>query len=163
MIMQSKTESKTEEYLHNNYKGPFMATDVVIRYNDGKDGIVLIERKFEPYGIALPGGLAERMPFHQNAIKEAKEETGLDVILDDIDKPLCVLSELGQDPRAFIASVAYAGRGYGTIKPHEDEDAKKAFNCSYDNLAQLLKEDVWAFEHHRKIIRIFLEQEGYLI
>lgn len=153
-----------KEYLKDRYEGPFCATDIIIRYNNGnKEGLVLIDRKYPPLGRSIPGGIAERMAFDRNAFKEAKEETGLDVILDDIEKPLCVLSEVDQDPRAFIASITYTGRGYGTLKPQQDEDAKTAEVYTYDEINDLLKDGAgWAFpKHHRRILQIFLEQEGY--
>jgi ADP-ribose pyrophosphatase YjhB (NUDIX family) len=156
-----------KEYLKDKYEGPYMATDMVIRYHDidgsGKNGIVLIERKYAPYGIALPGGIAERMQFHENAIKEAKEETGLEIIIDNPDRPLCVLSNPIQDPRAFIACVCYTAQGYGTLKPQEEEDAKWARVFTLDEIVGLLpQEQKWAFPiHHRKELRLYLESVGY--
>ena len=60
----------------------FMTTDIIIEYKqDAKEGIVLIERKYKPYGIALPGGFVEpNDSFAKTAEKESKEETGLDFI-----------------------------------------------------------------------------------
>jgi len=151
--MNKKNNIKTEYSLKDHYNGPLIATDIVIRY---QDGIVLIDRVYEPHGISLPGGMAERMPFPDNAIKEAKEETGLDVILDDRDRPLCVLSELDQDPREFVASVTYVGTGYGILKPKIGEDAKSAIVMPYDDLPRAIKETEWAFSHHPRIIEKFM-------
>jgi len=152
------------EYLKNEYKGPYSATDIVIRYDNGiKEGVVLIERKFFPLGIAWPGGMAEYMTLSQNAIKEAEEETGLEVVLDDPDRPLCVFSEVNQDPRAFISSITYTGIGRGVLKPHKNEDAKKAFIVTLDELAVLLSQpEKWAFpNHHRKIGEKYLREVRY--
>jgi len=152
------------EYLKQEYKGPYSATDIIIRYNDEiKKGVVMIERKFFPFGIAWPGGMAEYMTLSQNAIKEAEEETGLTVVLDDSDRPLCVFSEPTQDPRAFIASIAYTGIGKGILKPHKNEDAKRAFIVTLDELANiLLQPEKWAFpDHHRKIGERYLREVGY--
>jgi len=149
-----------KDYLRRNYSGPYMATDIVIRHEAGsKRGIVLIERKNPPFGLALPGGIAEDIPFYQNAVKEAKEETGLDIEIDDRDRPLCVLSELGQDPREFIASVAYTAKGNGHLRPLRDEDARSAAVYTKDELIELLKKDIWAFPHHKRILNIYLEQK----
>jgi len=154
-----------KEYLKATYTGPYMATDIIIRYNDGKkEGIVLIERKFAPYGLALPGGKCEHISFSENAIKEGREETGLDhIALDDPLHPLCVLSAPDQDPRAFIATVVYTAQGFGRLKPREDEDAKKAILYSLDEVHRLLqREEVWAFPiHHRKALEIYLQSVGY--
>jgi 8-oxo-dGTP diphosphatase len=149
-----------KDYLKENYHGPYMATDIVIRHEeDHKKGIVLIERKYPPFGLALPGGMAENIPFYQNAVKEAKEETGLEAMIDNKDKPLCVLSELDQDPREFIATVVYTAKGTGYLKPCKDEDAKSAGIYTEDELRGLLEKDIWAFPHHKKILKIYLEQK----
>src|SRR3989344_4770155 len=118
-----------KEYLRHQFKdGPFPATDAIIHYKDekeGKEGVVLIERKNEPYGIAFPGGMAEQMEFHENAIKEAKEETGLDfTLLSPKEEPVFVFSNPRQDSRAFISASFYVGRGHGVLRPDPDEDAK---------------------------------------
>lgn len=64
---------------------PYVATDILIEHYDGKkDGLVLITRKNPPYGIAIPGGFAELgLSLPQNAVKEALEETSLEVILEN--------------------------------------------------------------------------------
>lgn len=148
-----------KEYLKHEYKGAYAATDVIIRYNNGrKNGIVLIERKNFPYGISLPGGMHERMTFAENAIKEAKEETGLNVKIDNPLQPLCVLSDINQDPREFIASITYTGEGKGRLKPHKDEDAKSAAVYTLEEIAEMLNKPVWAFPHHTKILKIYLEE-----
>jgi 8-oxo-dGTP diphosphatase len=149
------------EYLKNEYQGPFMATGIIIEYEqNGSEGIVLIERKFPPYGLAIPGGIAENITFAENAIKEAKEETGLDVIIKDFYKPLCVLSDPTQDPRANIADITYVGKGYGKISPMADEDAKTAIFVPLSNLPILLNKNIWAFNHHKKILELYLNSKG---
>jgi len=66
-------------------KCPYLATDLIIEYNDGKkEGIVLIERRDPPYGIALPGGMAEYgLTLEENAAKEGLEESGLEFIVEN--------------------------------------------------------------------------------
>lgn len=143
-----------KEYLKAEYEGPFMATDILIRY---QGGLVLIERKYAPLGIAMPGGIAEKMQLSENAIKEAAEETGLVVKLDNPDQPLCVLSKPDQDPRAFIAAAVYTGQGFGELRPRPEEDAKNARVYTERELKELVKQkEVWAFPHHRKAIQLYL-------
>jgi ADP-ribose pyrophosphatase YjhB (NUDIX family) len=62
------------------YKNPVSAVDLIIEI-EGK-GLVLIERLNPPPGWALPGGFVEvGETLEQAAIREAKEETCLDVEL----------------------------------------------------------------------------------
>ncbi len=43
------------------YKNPVPTVDIIIEIEieDGRDGVVLIERKNPPYGWALPGGFVD--------------------------------------------------------------------------------------------------------
>jgi len=161
--METKQQYNTfQDWLKDNYEGPRMATDIIIRHDDRKkDGIVFIERKYPPQGIALPGGMAERITFEQNAMKEGKEETGLNIEIDYPHRPFCEYSDPDQDPRAFISTVCYTGRGYGILKPQPEEDAKRAIIVTISELEKLLSEDIWAFSHHKKILSLYLNDEDY--
>ena len=119
-------------------KRPLVATDIVIEYNDGiKDGIILITRKNFPPGLALPGGFAEcGLNLGQNAQKESREETGLEVVIKDSENPLLILSDPDRDPRAHIISVAYAAKGYGILRA--GDDAKTATLYSINEIMGLL-------------------------
>lgn len=163
--MSEKQYLTFKEYLKKEYRGPYTATDIIIRYNDGfKEGVVIIDRKGFPYGLAFPGGMAEAMTWSDNAIKESKEETGLDIILDDAEKPLCALSGLNDDPRAHIGTLVYTATGYGKLQPNPDEDAKSAILLSNSELYGLTLEhhaSKWAMERHRRIAQIYLKSIGY--
>ena len=158
-----KQYATMEDYLEAEYEGPYVATDILIRHNNGKkEGIVLIDRKFQPYGLAIPGGMAEAITFEENAVKEAKEETGLDVILDQPTyRPLCIFSGKNDDFRAHIAAIAYTGQGFGNLKPMEEEDAKSATLYTLDEIVELLpRKDIWAFNRHKKILTVYLKEKG---
>ncbi|MEI6731093.1 MAG: NUDIX domain-containing protein [archaeon] len=151
-----------EYMLHKSEEnfGPFVATDCLIEYpGDNPLGLVLIERKDGPPGLAVPGGMGERMTLAENAVKEAFEETGLEFkITDNPDKPFLVLSNPKQDKRAFIISVAYRGRGYGEIAPMKHEDAKSARLYTFAELEGFVKvREAWAFQHHRRMVAEYLE------
>lgn len=96
---------------------PPIAADVIAEIGDR---IVLIERKNFPFGWALPGGFVEfGETVEQAAIREAKEETSLDVGLRAL---LGIYSRPERDPRGQTISVVYVGRASGT--PNAQDDAK---------------------------------------
>jgi cytidyltransferase-like protein len=143
------------------YINPIPATDIIIEYNDGtKDGIVLVERRNPPFGLALPGGFAEHgISLENNARKEAKEETGLDIIIENPEHPLCVHSDPKRDPRAHMVSVTYIAQGQGVLKG--GDDAKNAALYSVDELVNLVRKGKIVFDHDRAIMKYFHEKELY--
>lgn len=113
------------------YDNPIPTVDVLINYNNG---LVLIERLEVPYGLALPGGhvdLGESL--ETAAIREAKEETNLDVVLTRL---VGVFSDPKRDPRGGRISIAYEAQGYGELKACSD--AKRAFIVSYGAVPKLV-------------------------
>ncbi len=102
-----------------NPRNPYPTVDVVVRI-DGK--IVLIERVNEPKGWALPGGFIDYGETVEHAaVREVKEETGLDVTLDGL---LGVYSDPARDPRQHNMSVVYVGTAQG--EPKGGDDAARA-------------------------------------
>lgn len=123
---------------------PLLAVDIIIEH--GK-GIVLIERKNEPHGWALPGGFVDvGESLEAAAVREAREETSLDVGLRELfyayGNPL-------RDRRGHTVSVVYIGKGAGTLKAADD--AKNAGIFAYDDLP-----DPLAFDHKRIIDEYFV-------
>ncbi len=92
------------------YRNPTPTVDVVILVPNGTsygDGVVLIERLNPPHGWALPGGFVDvGETCEQAAVREMKEETGLDVVLTGL---LGVYSDPKRDPRQHTMSVVYTG------------------------------------------------------
>jgi ADP-ribose pyrophosphatase YjhB (NUDIX family) len=83
---------------------PFITVDIIIE-KDGK--IVLIKRAKEPFKdyFALPGGFIDLGEFAEDAaIREAKEETNLDVEIKGI---LGAYSDPKRDPRGHVISVVF--------------------------------------------------------
>jgi 8-oxo-dGTP diphosphatase len=148
-------------FLRQGYQGPYSATDIIIRYNyNGKDGIILIDRLNEPHGLAWPGGMAEKIALPKNAIKEAKEETNLEVILDDPLRPFLVLSGVADDPREFISTNVYTAEGSGVLA--RGSDAKKVWHTTNEELYTLTQsKGLWAMERYRKIASLYLAHIGF--
>lgn len=97
------------------YDNPIPTVDIVIRY---KEGIVIIKRNEEPIGYALPGGHIDYGETAETAaIREAKEETGLDVKLTEL---IGVFSDPNRDPRGHKITIAYEGIGHGKLKAGSD-------------------------------------------
>ncbi|WP_457597328.1 NUDIX domain-containing protein [Hydrogenimonas sp.] len=123
---------------------PYLATDCIILCRDEEEnelGIVLIERKNPPYGLALPGGFVEVGETVEYAcVREVKEETGLDV---ELKKLVGVFSDPKRDPRFHTVSVVYVGVAYVDKERHwpkGGDDAKRADiyptnEIPYENLA----------------------------
>jgi len=71
-------------------------------------GIVFIKRGNPPWGWALPGGFVDYGETVETAaVREAKEETGLDVTLTGL---LGVYSAPDRDPRGHTLSVVFTAR-----------------------------------------------------
>jgi 8-oxo-dGTP diphosphatase len=130
-------------------KTPYLAVDGVVRLWEGErfKGIVLVERKYEPLGYALPGGFVEVGETVEKAVlREVKEETGLDA---QIVKLLGVYSEPNRDPRFHVVSVVFVLDAYG--EPKGGDDAKKAVVFPLEDLPF----DKIVFDH-AKILKDFL-------
>lgn len=119
---------------------PKVMVDIVIPL---EDGVVLIRRGAEPYkGMwALPGGFVEIGETVENAaVREAKEETNLDVGLRSL---IGVYSEPDRDPRGHNVSVAFLA----DVEGGEPEAATDA-----DEVAVLDPSNVELAFDHRQII-----------
>lgn len=129
-----------------NFKTPYSATDIIIEYSDGiKEGIILIERKNPPYGIAIPGGFAEvGITLEENAMKEAKEETNLEIEIENPGRPW-VYSSPCRDLRKHVISNTYIAKGRGKLQAGDDAAGAKIY--SIDEVRQLILEKRLAFDH----------------
>ncbi len=82
------------------------------------DGIVLIKRKNPPHGWALPGGFVDYgETLEDAAIREAKEETGLDVRLI---RQFHSYSDPRRDPRQHTISTVFVAEASGKAEAGDD-------------------------------------------
>ena len=103
-------------------RNPFPTTDAVIAGPDGR--VVLIFRKNEPHGWALPGGFVDvGEELGAACRREAREETGLDV---ELVEQLFTYSDPRRDPRKHTISTVYACRAKEGAEPKADDDAAEA-------------------------------------
>ncbi len=100
-------------------KQPRLTVDVII---DRGDGVVLVERKFEPFGWAIPGGFVDwGETLEDAAAREALEETGLRVKLI---RQFHAYSDPRRDPRGHTVCVVFVGAADG--EPVGGDDAQQA-------------------------------------
>lgn len=124
-------------------KNPYPTVDIIIEF---MGGIVLIKRKNPPHGWAIPGGFIDLGESAESAaIREAKEETGLDVRLKDL---LGVYSSPGRDPRFHTISLVYTASATGTLASGDDAADASIFNR--ENLPTRL-----AFDHGNILLDYF--------
>ena len=117
---------------------PLLAADAIIELIDLPERpFVLIERAYPPYGWAIPGGFVDvGETLESAAIREAKEETGLDVTLTAL---LGIYSNPNRDPRNHTVTAVYVATAHGL--PQAADDAKNSGLFTFDNLPLL------AFDH----------------
>jgi ADP-ribose pyrophosphatase YjhB (NUDIX family) len=119
------------------YRNPFPTVDIIIELDEG---IVLIKRKNPPYGWALPGGFVNYgESLETSAVREAKEETSLDVRLI---AQLGAYSDPNRDPRMHTITVVFTAKAQG--EPKAADDASEVGVFQRDTLPENL-----AFDHDR--------------
>ncbi len=118
------------------HRNPKPTVDVVILLPG--DQVVLIERRNPPAGWALPGGFVdEGETLEAAAVREAREETGLEVALVE---QFHAYSDPRRDPRQHTISTVYLGRADGA--PRGGDDAARAEAFAWSDLPAAL-----AFDH----------------
>jgi ADP-ribose pyrophosphatase YjhB (NUDIX family) len=133
------------------YKNPSPTVDIIIEIEteDGRQGIVLIKRKYPPPGWALPGGFVDYgESLEQAAVREAKEETSLDI---QLQCQMHTYSDPKRDPRKHTISTVFIAHAKGT--PVAQDDAQEIKVLSKDELNFPL-----AFDHE-KILSDYFERK----
>ena len=136
--------------MKQKYRNPLVTVDIVIEIDNG---IVLIKRANPPYGWALPGGFVDYgETLESSAVREAKEETSLDIKLKE---QFHSYSEPDRDPRHHTVTTVYIAKGIGSPKPADD--AKKVGVFTKSNLPEPI-----VFDHKKIIDDYFRYTEGEL-
>ncbi len=128
-------------------KFPLIAVDGIIEY---KNGIILVERRYKPIGLAIPGGFIESGEEVEKALKrELKEETNLEVQIQGL---VGVYSHPQRDPRAHVITLVFACKADDNQELRSGDDAKEA---------KIFKLDEIPFEKivfdHGQIIKDYIE------
>ncbi|MFA4933267.1 MAG: macro domain-containing protein [Candidatus Omnitrophota bacterium] len=127
--------------------GPYVTVDAIIELDQG---IVIIERSNPPFGWALPGGFVDYGESLEDAIvREAKEETGLDLIQV---KQFHTYSDPKRDPRFHTIGTVFTAKAKGVPRAGDDAAALRIVK-----LSQIEKIE-FAFDH-KKIISDYLKSK----
>ncbi len=134
------------------HRNPVPTVDIIIEVlkNDGQEGIILIKRKNPPYGWALPGGFVDYgETLEEAAIREAKEETSLDIRLKC---QMHTYSDPDRDPRQHTITTVYIAQAEG--EPVARDDAQEIAVFSREELNFSL-----AFDH-KKILEDYFDRKS---
>ncbi len=103
-----------------NYRNPAPTVDIIVELIDRPSRpIILVERKFEPLGWAIPGGFVDYgEAVEASAIREAKEEISLDI---NLIEQFQVYSNPDRDDRKHTLSLVFIAQARG--EPLADDDA----------------------------------------
>ncbi len=123
------------------YRNPIPTVDIIIE-TDYRE-VVLIKRKNPPYGWAIPGGFVDYgESLEDAAIREAKEETNLDI---KQLRQFHTYSDPHRDPRHHSISTVYIANAKGV--PQAKDDALEIGIFNESNLPEEI-----AFDH-RSILK----------
>lgn len=136
----------------SQYKNPSPTVDIIIELGGG---IVLIERKNEPFGWAIPGGFVDYgESLESAAVREAQEETSLKVRLKC---QMHAYSDPSRDPRRHTLSVVFVAEAQGS--PEARDDAKSVGVFTEKTLPSPI-----AFDHGRILSDYFRwKKEGWKV
>ncbi|MCL2114924.1 MAG: NUDIX hydrolase [Methanobrevibacter sp.] len=137
----------------SSYKKPSITVDTLIfnKFPDENKKFILIKRKNSPFKNhwALPGGFVEYgETVEYAAIRESKEETGIDI---ELKRLFNIYSKPDRDPRGHTITIVYLATG-NINDMNAGSDAENIRLCSFEELSSLKI----AFDHE-KILTDILE------
>jgi len=134
-------------------KTPYLTTDGIVEIYTQTDkflGVVLIQRAYEPLGLALPGGFVDIGESVEAALKrEMLEEISLSV---EIKELLGVYSDPKRDKRFHTVSLVYICKAYAQPVAADDAKEAKIYSLSELNLEELVFD-------HGEILKDYLSQK----
>ena len=135
------------------YRNPIPTVDIIIEMIEDNryKGIVLIFRKNTPKEWAIPGGFVDYgESLEEAALREAKEETGLEV---KNLKQFKAYSAPERDPRMHTISNVFIAQAEGI--PTAGDDAEKIKIFKQSNLTEKI-----AFDHREILNDYFMSKES---
>ena len=140
--------------IKKKHKYPIPTVDIIIeiKRKNGQEGIILIKRKNPPHGWALPGGFVDRgESLEEAAVREAKEETSLDIKLKS---QFHTYSDPKRDPRKHTISTVYVAAAQGRPKAQDDAQDIRIFTEEEINFPL-------AFDHQKILADYFKQKNDY--
>jgi ADP-ribose pyrophosphatase YjhB (NUDIX family) len=129
------------------FRNPIPTVDIIIEHSE--EEIVLIKRKNPPFGWAIPGGFVDYgESLEEAAVREAKEETNLDV---ELVSQFHTYSDPNRDQRHHTITTVYIAKCEGTPEAKDDASEIGVFTRN------TLPEEV-AFDH-RQILEDYFGQK----
>ena len=113
--------------MSSEFRNPYPTVDILIAMES--DSVILIKRKNPPHGWAIPGGFVDwGESLEQAAIREAKEETSLDVTLV---RQFHTYSDPSRDPRHHTISTVFIATATGELMAADDALEAKSFHRNH--------------------------------
>ncbi|NEQ25334.1 MAG: NUDIX hydrolase [Microcoleus sp. SIO2G3] len=135
-----------------DYRNPVPTVDIIIELIDRPHRpIILIERKNEPFGWAIPGGFVDYGESVETAaVREAAEEVSLQV---ELIEQFQVYSDPNRDPRKHTLSIVFLATAKGEPQAADDAKTIGVFH-TWDVPANLcfdhdkILRDYWQYRHY---------------
>ena len=156
-------------YRRKEYPHPYLTADLVLLSKEA-DRVLLIQRKGHPYlgKWAIPGGFVnpDESGFDA-ALRELREETGVENLDETAIREIGLFSKPGRDPRGWVVSDAFVSPvDPDSIRAQAGDDAKEALwfaietdaggvmRLTHDDV--VLTADDLAFDHAEMLRRALL-------